>query len=373
MKDITIGIAAPLSGRAGKLGLEMQHAVELAIQEKNDQGGIAGIKIRTAVADDGSSVAKAREAAKKLCNEKNIMGVIGHYGSDTSLAAAEIYQEHMLPLLAPIASNPLLTGSGLTNVFRYTNRDDQTAKAISRHLYQKLLKRKAVIIKTNTAYGNSMAGQFEKSFIAEGGDILSTFIVDEGDKDFSSLAVSMPDETELFFYGGTYEGAYLLNALRNNGYMQLMAAGDGCWDKENFLDIASAAAEVGEGVLVLSASSAIGEVPGSAKFAVKYEKLYGPVINYALNAYDAACILLKALGETVEKDSPAGEKVIRSIRNIQFTGIANPNPITWSDNGDNIAAITALNIVKNGRFFSQGLHLNDRASMARMVHRMPSR
>jgi branched-chain amino acid transport system substrate-binding protein len=183
----------------------------------------------------------------------------------------------------------------------------------------------------------------------------------------------MPEETELFFYGGTYEGAYLLNALRNGGHMQLMAAGDGCWDKENFLDIAGTAAEVGEGVLVLSASSAIGEVPGSAKFAVKYEKLYGPVINYALNAYDTTCILLKAIGETAGTDLPAGEKVIRSIRNIQFTGIANPNPLTWSDNGDNITAITTLNIVRNGRFISHGLHLNDRASMARMIHRMPSR
>jgi len=350
MMDMTIGIAAPLSGRAAGLGAEMQQAAQLAIQEKNDSGGIAGIKIRTVLVDDGSNVPKAEEAAKKLCSEKNILGIIGHYSSDTSLAAAKIYNEQGLPLLSPIASNPLLTGSGLPNIFRYTNRDDRTAQAISRHLYQVLHKRTAVVIKTNTAYGHSMSGQFEKAFTGEGGHILSTFTIDEGTTDLSPLTASLSKETDLFFYGGTFEGAYLLKALRAGGYTQLMATGDGCWDKVNFLDIAGPSAETGEGVLVLSASSAIGEVPGSTEFAKKYERLYGPVINYALNAYDTTCILIRAIEEAAFAGRPDKEGILHSIKSIQFTGIANPNPVAWDDKGDNSAAITRLYSVKNGRF-----------------------
>jgi branched-chain amino acid transport system substrate-binding protein len=300
--------------------------------------------------DDGSSVPKAEEVAKKLCSEKNILGIIGHYSSDTSLAAAKIYNDHGLPLLSPIASNPQLTGSGLPNVFRYTNRDDRTAQAISSHLHKVLDKKTAVVIRSNTAYGHSMSGQFEKAFSEEGGHILSTFTIDEGNTDLSPLAASLSKETDLFFYGGTFEGAYLLKALRANGYTQLMATGDGCWDKINFLDIAGPAAGTGEGVLVLSASSAIGEVPGSTEFAKRYEKLYGPVINYALNAYDATCILVKAIEETTQTSPPNKEMVIRSIKDIRFTGTANPNPVTWDDKGDNTGAITRLYTVSDGHF-----------------------
>jgi len=63
------------------------------------------------------------------------------------------------------------------------------------------------------------------------------------------------------FYGGTFEGAPLLKALRKSGFSQLMATGDGCWDIINFLEPGGHFAEMGEGVLVLSASAAAGDEP----------------------------------------------------------------------------------------------------------------
>jgi branched-chain amino acid transport system substrate-binding protein len=350
MTEIAVGIAAPLSGRAAKLGRELLQAVGLAIDEANARGGIAGMRIRPAAADDGSSVVQAEQVARMLGREKDLAGVIGHYSSDTSLAAARIYREQGLALLAPVASNPQLTESGLSNVFRYTNRDDRTAEAISRYLYTHLQKRKAVVIKTTTAYGNSMSARFEKAFTEAGGSLLASLPVGEGEKDFGALVRCLPATADLFFYGGTFEGAYLLKALRAHGYTQLMATGDGCWDRVNFLDIAGDAAEAGEGVLVLSASSAIGDVPGSAEFAAKYERLHGPVVNYALNAYDTACILLRAIEAAAVTGGVARDQVTSAIRTVRFTGLANPNPLAWTDKGDHAGAITRLSKVQNGQF-----------------------
>lgn len=349
---IKIGICAPLSGLAFKLGLEMKQAIELAVKERNEQGGIAGNPVELIVLDDESKVARAEDAARELCNDEQVIGVIGHYGSDTSLAAAKIYNENSLVLVSPIASNSLLTESGLANVFRYTNRDNQTADAISGYLYDQLKKRKATVVKTDTAYGNSMADEFKRSFTKFGGEVLNTVVVKEGDRNFVQLLQHLPNGFDLLFYGGTFEGAHLLKAMRAAGFDQLMATGDGCWDKVNFLEPAQDVAETGEGVLVLSASSAIGDVNGSYKFSEKYEMHYGPVVNYALNCYDAACLLLKAIEQAFNGDQniPTRDGVLNSIRKIDFRGIANPNQLIWNDKGDNIAAITKLNIVEAGNF-----------------------
>jgi branched-chain amino acid transport system substrate-binding protein len=74
--------------------------------------------------------------------------------------------------------------------------------------------------------------------------------VREGKKDFAELVATLPNEMDVLFYGGTFEGAPLLKAMRSRGLHQLMATGDGCWDVRNFLEPASEAAEQGEGVLV---------------------------------------------------------------------------------------------------------------------------
>jgi branched-chain amino acid transport system substrate-binding protein len=352
MKHFKIGVAAPLSGLAGKLGAEMVQAVKLAIEERNSRGGVAGRKVQAVVVDDKSKVATAEVVARQLCDEENILGIIGHYGSDTSLAAATIYHAHGLPLVAPIASHPMLTEAGLPNVFRYTNRDDETAKAMSEYLRYHLHKKKAIVVRTNTAYGRSMSLQFKKAFTRLGGEIIDTTQVEEGNKDFTSMVSTFSHQTDLFFYGGTFEGAYLLKALRAAGFSQLMATGDGCWDKINFMDVAGSATEKGEGVLVLSASSAIGDVRGSQGFAKKYEQRYGRVVNYALNAYDAACLLLKAIEEAFARrqDVPSPTDVISALRYVSFTGLANPHSVTWNERGDNKAAITQLNFMRTGQF-----------------------
>jgi branched-chain amino acid transport system substrate-binding protein len=350
---ISIGVGAPLSGLAATLGREMKQAIELAAEEKNNQGGIGGHEIRVLTYDDESRPAKAEAVARQFAKVEDIIGVIGHYGSDTSVAAAPIYASAGLFLLAPIASNPCLTESGLTNIFRYTNRDDQTAAVIAGHLFRQLNKRKAVIIKTETAYGNSMSGEFEKAFRKCGGAVTSVFAVPEGVNDLTELVRRFPRDFDVLFYGGTFEGAPLLKAVRSAGLPQLMATGDGCWDVENFLLPAQDVIEKGEGVLVLSASNAVGDVEGSERFAAAYKGRYSDIVNYALNSYDCASVLLQATESAVASGNmavPDRKAVAEAIRTIRFKGLANDNWTRWDSKGDNMAAITRLYRVQNGQF-----------------------
>lgn len=77
-----------------------------------------------------------------------------------------------------------------------------------------------------------------------------------------------------------------------------------------------------------------------------------PKRNYAVNAYDSACLLLAAIKDvsTVSKGYPSRCDVPAAARNIRFKGMAYREPVRWNEKGDNLAAVTALNVVENGHF-----------------------
>jgi branched-chain amino acid transport system substrate-binding protein len=349
---IAIGMAAPLSMQAAALGMEMQHAIEMAVTNYNNHPNNTKWPIRLLTRDDKSSIKESETIARDFVADSTMLGFIGHYNSDTSLAAAKIYAAANLALIAPIASNPLLTESKLLNVFRYTNRDDTTGKAISIYTYDKLRKRHAVVFKTDSAYGNSMGDQFIRHFSHCGGEITSVTTVQQGASDFTSAIDAIPERADLVFYGGTFEGASLLKALRASGHNMLFATGDGCWDKINFLQPAGSAAEAGEGVLILSASCNTSHSEESMLFEKRYNAKYGPINNYALNAYDAANLLIMAIKHAIQKRNgmPAREDVLQSLKEVNFTGIANPMPVIWNAQGDNMNAICVLNTIHNGNY-----------------------
>ena len=119
VKEINIAVCTPLTGRAAVLGKEMEQAVQIAVAEQDMEGNI---RVQLLIYDDESSVAKASRIAEQIASDNTVFGVVGNYGSDTTLASAKIFARFDLPMIIPVASNPMITESGLHNVFRYTNQ-----------------------------------------------------------------------------------------------------------------------------------------------------------------------------------------------------------------------------------------------------------
>jgi branched-chain amino acid transport system substrate-binding protein len=341
---ITIGAAAPLSGRAAALGREMSQAIRVAVDECNERGGLFGALVKLDSVDDAGKVQIGETVARTLCAKANVLGVIGHYNSDVTLAASLIYEANNVSMISPIVSNPGLTERGLTNIFRFTNRDDQTGRAIARFLRDELGKSRALIAATTTTYGRSMAAEFRTAFENLGGVVVDEIWFEEGTEDFESIVNQMPVDSDHVFYGGTFEGAPLLRSLRDVGNNNLFATGDGCWDITNFLKPASSVVSVGEGVLVLSATPELGRVDGSKVFAERYEKRYGTICNYAVNSYASTKLLLAAIEDAigVQGGIPQRESIAPTVRKLSLREIAYPNATRWDEQGDNTSAVTAL-------------------------------
>src|SRR5439155_848293 len=156
-------------------------------------------------------------------------------------------------------------------------------------------KRKAVVVDDQTLYGRGVADLFAQAFVRVGGQVVHRSKVTVGQKEFQGLLAELPKDFDVLFFGGIAEAALVLRDMRAAGLNQLFACGDGCWDLKAFVAPAQGAATRGEGVLVLSAAPAVGRVAGSAEFASRYQARYGPIANYAVNAYDSARLVLQAI------------------------------------------------------------------------------
>ena len=338
-REIHIGIGGPLTTASATFGAEMRHAVDLAVEEKNAGGGILGAKVLAV-------------AAKQFCDDPLNLGVVGHVNSGVTIAAARVYGNCGLAAITPMSSNPGVTELGLGNIFRLTNRDDRKGPGLARWLYDKMGKRRTVVLDDGTTYGKGLADGFAAGFEQKGGTILLRQSVHAGDTDFRSLLGTLPRDFDVLFFAGIKEGAYIVKDMRALGLNQLFACGDGCWSVDGFIKPSEGAALKGEGVRILSAAPAIGAVPGSSEFATRYTGKFGPINNYAASSYDSARLLLAAIEQaaTDKGQVPNRADVIAAMRKRPFQGIAYARPIEWDAKGDNTAAVIFVNVVEGDRF-----------------------
>jgi branched-chain amino acid transport system substrate-binding protein len=330
----------------------MRQAIDLAVAEKNAAGGILGATIVTDVADDEANNQRGEAVAKTFCDLPEILGVVGHVNSGVTVAAAKIYAGCGLVMLTPMASSPVVTESGLPNVFRLTNRDDRKGPGLAAYLLKTEGKRHAVVIDDQTQYGKGLADSFVRGFERNGGAIVARQSVKVGDTEFTDMLKALPKDFDVLMFAGIREGALILKQMRELGMNQLFACGDGCWDVKGFIIPSQGAAVKGEGVRILSAARAIGKVANSREFAANYTAHYGPINNYAANSYDSTRVLLAAIGEAAKakQDVPTRSEVLSAMKAIKFQGIAYAKPVEWNEKGDNKGAVIFVNIVEGDRF-----------------------
>ncbi|MEM4934169.1 MAG: ABC transporter substrate-binding protein, partial [Desulfurococcaceae archaeon] len=103
VKEITIGIIEPLTGKYAIFGQEAVWAAELVVDVINNElGGIkslGGAKLRLVVEDAGTSPEEARLAAERLITAHKPNIVLGAYISRLTAAVAEVTEANKVVLV----------------------------------------------------------------------------------------------------------------------------------------------------------------------------------------------------------------------------------------------------------------------------------
>jgi len=112
-KPIKIAVVGPLTGDFAEYGTGFKNAVQLQAKQINAAGGVLdGRMIEIVSYDDKNSGEEAASIAERIAGNKDIVGVVGHFASGVSMAAAPTYEEVGIAEISPSASHPDYSGMG---------------------------------------------------------------------------------------------------------------------------------------------------------------------------------------------------------------------------------------------------------------------
>ncbi|MBU1664088.1 MAG: branched-chain amino acid ABC transporter substrate-binding protein [Gammaproteobacteria bacterium] len=340
---IKIGSVAPLTGPQTHIGKDNENGARLAVDEINAKGlELGGKKVTLELfgEDDQAEPKTATIVAQKLV-DAGVVAVIGHLNSGTTIPASKIYHDAGIPQISPSATAVAYTAQGYNTAYRVMANDAQQGKALGQFAVNKMGAKRIAIIDDRTAYGQGLAGEFEKAATAAGGEIVAHEFTNDRATDFNAILTSIKGKTpDLVFFGGMDpQGGPMARQLKRLGLTAKLLGGDGL-QNANFVKLAGADAE---GVVASSPGLPIDSMPGGPEFRKKFEAKYGVIQVYAPYAYDAVYALVEAM-KRANSAEPA--KVLAELPKTDLRGVS--GPIKFDAKGDTQGGAITLYEVKNG-------------------------
>lgn len=345
-KVVRIGLIVPLTGDIAAMGQGMRNGAGLAIEMANESQDVKDKKIRFELVpvDDRADPKEAVNGANKLISDPNIAGVVGHLNSQCSIPAARVYARKNMIMISPASTNPKLTQQGLSNVFRVCTTDNVQGGFAADYLFNKRKITRVAIMHDKTTYGQGLAEEFKKRFVADGGKALFFEGINFGDKDFKAVLTRIrAANPEAIYFGGMYsEGGLITKQAKELGMNAPLMGGDGIYSPE-FMKIGGAATEDDIATMI----GAPPEYLASAKkFIEEYRKRYPGVDFQPYDAYsfDAAGIIIDAVLH-VGTDRKA---IVDYVRKIRYNGVIGETG--FDEKGDTLNKTITVYTVKGGKF-----------------------
>jgi branched-chain amino acid transport system substrate-binding protein len=318
--DITVYVAAPLSGFQANAGQTVLGGVRLAADQINRAGGLLGYRVVVAEADDESDSDVAVDIASQIQGQlgqgQPVLGVIGHLNSGQTLAAMETYQNLSLVVITPTASEVSLTQKGYGNFFRVNANDATQARVDAEFLVNTLGARRVAVIYNDDPYGQGLGQLMAQELQALGAEVAISLQVAVEQFTFPDeipqIVAAAPDA---IFYGGyEVEAPYLRLELVEAGLQDTpFLASDGAFLTATIDEAGSAA----EGMYV----SAFGPRPAAAvddTWIKEYQAVeYRNPDTYSINGYSAMQVLAEGVRQADTVDAAAVAEAIRSLGGVE--------------------------------------------------------
>ena len=299
--SIKIGVCADDS----PAGQSTKNGAQLAAEEINKAGGVAGRQVELVFADDGGAGGQGRVRAV-VCGP-----------SKSAPAAASKAQESKVPLVSTSSSDPKLTAAG-DYVFRASFLDSFQGEAMAKYAANNIhAKTAAIISETGSQYSTDLANAFEENFTKLGGQVTHKASYAASEQDFKTLLTPLRDSNpEVIYIPGNYaQVGRLAKQARELGLKSTLLGGDGWNDPKLF----EAGSEALDGSYITGLFSANDPETQVRKFASDYAARFGgaqPDHTAAL-AYDATKLVADAIGRAGSNDSAKLRETVAQTANYK--------------------------------------------------------
>jgi branched-chain amino acid transport system substrate-binding protein len=331
-----IGLVGPFEGLYRDVGYDALHAVKLALTERSQAGGVLGYAVELVVLNDDQDPQSAPQRAREMAVDPDVMGVIGHFGEETTVAALSAYREAGLALVVPATTSGAVTGSAHDQTYRLvTDTGDIGEVAAGYAVLENGARRVAVV---------GSAEELVQSFVSSARGAGAEVSVLQGRDQGILVSRLVAEDPDLVFLAGVgIEGADLLLALRQTG-QDVPVLGGSSLDIPQFIQVTGDAAE---GMVYVSVTPPLQDRPFGDDYRELSGSAPGPV---AALSYDAVGLLLHAAERCIALEGrPSRPCVAESLGAVQgYEGLT--GSISFDDKGQAIGRPIYLYEIVGGQY-----------------------
>jgi branched-chain amino acid transport system substrate-binding protein len=341
-QSIKIGVFGPLTGDAAAMGSSEKEAVELAVKDKNDAGGIRGKKIEVIYGDDAGKPEEAVNVAKRLISRDEALITVGSISSPASLAASQISRQSETAQIVVSGTAQRITTQGNKWVFRSPVPDTKLVADLANFVHEKFPNlKKFAFLYVNDDFGRGGFEAFKAAGQKYGFEIVADERYTRGDIDFTAQLgrIKASPAQALVEWSRYTEGALIAKQYVQTG-MDLVRFGSDGVASPKYIELGGSAVD---GVYFTTHFSvAIGaDIPAAKVFIEKYQKAYGRVPDaYAAEAYDAITLALLAVEKAGKEDRAA---IRDALAGISFESVR--GPFKFDEKGDPLLLTHVVKIV----------------------------
>ncbi len=235
-KSIVIALVAPFSNDLDKAE-EMVRGVAQAQWEVNAAGGINGIPLKVIIVDDSKDQNTVKKIAQEIADDQDILAIIGHFSSDNSIVASEVYQLAKILMISPTATSINLTGKG-EYIKRTVVNDAIAGGTLAKYVIETLKKQKmAIFYNSRSNYSKSLKQSLTNQYIIQQGRI--TYEADFSDPNFKSGATFKEAQKSganvIMLAADSSTFAQALQVMQVNNRILPLVGGDSLYVKEPIL------------------------------------------------------------------------------------------------------------------------------------------
>ncbi len=231
---IPIGVIFELTGTAGEYGQAAAKAVEMAVRDLNDAGGVRGCRLVTNTVDSQGQATLAVDAANQLVQLGKVSVLIGSIASSTTIPIlTSVTGPGRVVQISPAASSPKLTAlahDGRTNgmFFRTVTSDALQGIVAAKCAVDQGMRRMAVVY-VNNDFGDGLYAEFARAFKALGGSIVASIPYQERQASYASEVTSALDASSdaLYLISTPIDGAAIARAWISQGGPRKFLLNDG--------------------------------------------------------------------------------------------------------------------------------------------------
>ncbi len=186
---VKFGVLLPLMkssepSAAKQIGNDVYDGVLFAVEEYLEEPSVR-VKVTLETRDTERDPAVAERVAGELCEDREIIGIIGPVFSQTTVAAAKITNRAKIPLVTPTANSNGIAASGVYT-FQANPDYENRGKALARFAIEKKQFSTFALLSPTDTHGKLMAEGFVAEAIKLGGKVVTSEWYPNGSTDFTT-------------------------------------------------------------------------------------------------------------------------------------------------------------------------------------------